>query len=123
MALGRLGLAKATLRESGASIVPDLVDNAAWAEATPLRAASRSACVTPSLRAIARTSPQTLHRPDLASFDMTGYDASHAEGFIRLFGLPLATVARRGEQGTQPAPSDHAPAEPEAPLEADVATP
>ena len=26
---------------------------------------------------------------------MTGYDAGHAEGFIRLFGLPLATAARR----------------------------
>jgi argininosuccinate synthase len=47
-------------------------------------------------QAIARTSPQSLYRPDLASFDMTGYDSSHAEGFIRLFGLPLATVARRG---------------------------
>ena len=47
-------------------------------------------------RAIARVSPQSLYRPDLASFDMTGYDAKHAEGFIRLFGLPLASVARRG---------------------------
>jgi argininosuccinate synthase len=47
-------------------------------------------------RAVARQSPQSLYRPDLASFDMTGYDATHAEGFIRLFGLPLATVARRG---------------------------
>jgi argininosuccinate synthase len=47
-------------------------------------------------RAIARSSPQSLYRPDLASFDMTGYDAKHAEGFIRLFGLPLAAVARRG---------------------------
>ena len=28
---------------------------------------------------------------------MTGYQASHAEGFIRLFGLPLATAARRDE--------------------------
>jgi len=46
-------------------------------------------------RAVARTSAQTLYRPDLASFDMTGYDARHAEGFIRLFGLPLATSARR----------------------------
>jgi len=45
---------------------------------------------------VARTSPQTLYRPDLASFDMTGYDAHQAEGFIRLFGLPLATAARRG---------------------------
>jgi argininosuccinate synthase len=46
-------------------------------------------------RAIARSSPQSLYRPDLASFDMTGYDARQAEGFIRLFGLPLATAARR----------------------------
>ena len=47
--------------------------------------------------AVARTSPYTLYRPDLASFDMTGYDAAHAEGFIRLFGLPLAIAARRGQ--------------------------
>ena len=52
--------------------------------------------------AVARTSPSTLYRPDLASFDMTGYDVTHAEGFIRLFGLPLATAARRG----QPAPAE-----------------
>jgi argininosuccinate synthase len=51
--------------------------------------------------AVARTSPYTLYRPDLASFNMTGYDSRHAEGFIRLFGLPLATAARRG----QPAPA------------------
>jgi len=47
-------------------------------------------------RAIARTSPQSLYQPQLASFDMTGYDARHAEGFIRLFGLPLAAAASRG---------------------------
>ena len=46
-------------------------------------------------QAVARSSPQSLYRPDLASFDMTGYDAAQAEGFIRLFGLPLATAARR----------------------------
>ncbi|MBI3539441.1 MAG: argininosuccinate synthase, partial [Candidatus Eisenbacteria bacterium] len=45
--------------------------------------------------AVARTSEQSLYRPDLASFDMTGYNAAEAEGFIRLFGLPLATAARR----------------------------
>jgi argininosuccinate synthase len=62
-------------------------------------------------RAVARTSPRTLHRPDLASFDMTGYDARHAEGFIRLFGLPLATAARRdaeskpGSSPSSPKPS------------------
>jgi hypothetical protein len=47
-------------------------------------------------QAIARSSPHTLYRPELASFDMTGYNAAHAEGFIRLFGLPLAVAARRG---------------------------
>ncbi len=46
-------------------------------------------------QAVARSSTQSLYRPDLASFDMTGYDARQAEGFIRLFGLPLATAARR----------------------------
>jgi argininosuccinate synthase len=47
--------------------------------------------------AVGRTSPQTLYRPDLASFNMAGYRASDAEGFIRLFGLPLATAAQRGD--------------------------
>ncbi len=50
--------------------------------------------------AIARTSPYTMYRPDVASFDMTGYNATHAEGFIRLFGMPLATAARRGQPAT-----------------------
>jgi argininosuccinate synthase len=44
---------------------------------------------------VARTSSHSLYRGDLASFNMTGYDARQAEGFIRLFGLPVATVARR----------------------------
>src|SRR5262249_20102711 len=52
-------------------------------------------------RAVARSSPKTLHRLGLASFDMTGYDAGHAEGFIRLFGLPLATAAQRDAEGRQ----------------------
>jgi argininosuccinate synthase len=47
------------------------------------------------VRAVARSSASSLYRPGLASFDMTGYDVTHAEGFIRLFGLPLATAARR----------------------------
>jgi argininosuccinate synthase len=64
-------------------------------------------------RAVARASAQSLYRPDLASFDMTGYDARHAEGFIRLFGLPLAAAARRGlEPGETGGPAaqgfDHA---------------
>jgi argininosuccinate synthase len=35
-----------------------------------------------------RTSPVSLYNPALASFDMTGYTAADAGGFIRLFGLP-----------------------------------
>ncbi len=46
--------------------------------------------------AVGRTSPQTLYLPELASFNMTGFRSSDAEGFIRLFGLPLATAAQRG---------------------------
>jgi argininosuccinate synthase len=53
---------------------------------------------------VARASANTLYRPDLASFDMTGYQPSHAEGFIRLFGLPLATTAHRGEKIAAGAP-------------------
>jgi argininosuccinate synthase len=36
---------------------------------------------------ISRTSPYSLYQQDLASFDMTGYDAKDSAGFIRLFGL------------------------------------
>jgi len=87
----------------------DLVYNGQWF--TPLRRALQAFVDTAlqvttgtvsvelyrgQARAIARTSPQSLYRPDLASFDMTGYDATHAEGFIRLFGLPMATAAQRG---------------------------
>ncbi|HEX7190565.1 MAG TPA: argininosuccinate synthase, partial [Thermoanaerobaculia bacterium] len=38
---------------------------------------------------IGRTSPCSLYQQDLASFDMTGYDAHDSEGFIKLFGLQL----------------------------------
>ena len=55
--------------------------------------------------AIARASRNSLYRPDLASFDMTGYDAKDAEGFIRLYGLPLAALAAR-ESGDVPAPGE-----------------
>jgi argininosuccinate synthase len=48
--------------------------------------------------AVSRTSPMSLYRPDLASFDMAGYDSTHAEGFIRLFGLPLAVGAARDRE-------------------------
>jgi argininosuccinate synthase len=48
--------------------------------------------------AVSRTSPKSLYRPSLASFDMAGYDSTHAEGFIRLFGLPLAVGAARDRE-------------------------
>jgi argininosuccinate synthase len=64
-------------------------------------------------QAIARTSPQTLYQPALASFDMTGYDAHHAEGFIRLFGMPLAAAARRGAAARTPATPETGSATPE----------
>ena len=56
---------------------------------------------------VARSSSHSLYRPDLASFDMTGYDARQAEGFIRLFGLPLATAALRslGTNGSTVSPA------------------
>ena len=38
---------------------------------------------------IGRTSPYSLYQQDLASFNMTGYDAKDSAGFIRLFGLQL----------------------------------
>ena len=47
--------------------------------------------------AVGRKSPQTLYLPQLASFSMKGYRPQDAEGFIRLFGLPLATAAQRDQ--------------------------
>ncbi|HEY3054486.1 MAG TPA: argininosuccinate synthase [Thermoanaerobaculia bacterium] len=38
---------------------------------------------------IGRKSDYSLYQQDLASFNMTGYDASDSAGFIRLFGLQL----------------------------------
>ncbi|MGZ8833761.1 MAG: argininosuccinate synthase [Thermoanaerobaculia bacterium] len=38
---------------------------------------------------VARKSPYSLYSQDLASFNMTGYNAADATGFIRLFGLQL----------------------------------
>jgi argininosuccinate synthase len=49
-----------------------------------------------SARAVARTSPNALYQGALASFDMTGYEPRHAEGFIRLFALPLSVALRAG---------------------------
>ena len=33
---------------------------------------------------------------------MTGYETSHAEGFIRLYGLPLAVAAHAGKASPGP---------------------
>ena len=43
---------------------------------------------------VGRTSPNTLYRPDLASFTMgASYDQKDAAGFINIFGLPLKVKA------------------------------
>jgi argininosuccinate synthase len=70
-------------------------------------------------RAVARTSPHSLYSKGLASFDMAGYDPSHAEGFIRLFGLPLAALARAGANGRPKDNADAGRAAPHAALEED----
>jgi argininosuccinate synthase len=43
---------------------------------------------------VGRTSKKSLYSQNLASFDMTGYDATDSAGFIRLFGLPTKGRAR-----------------------------
>ena len=41
-----------------------------------------------------RASPNTLYRPDLASFTMgASYDQKDAAGFINIFGLPITVQA------------------------------
>jgi argininosuccinate synthase len=50
-----------------------------------------------------RTSPASLYNPALASFDMTGYTAADAGGFIRLFGLPTRGRRRIAPVGVEPA--------------------
>ena len=52
-------------------------------------------------RAIARTSPRSLYSPALASFDMTGYEPRDAEGFIRVFGRPVAAALHAGETASK----------------------
>ena len=59
-----------------------------------------------SARAVARTSPHALYQGALASFDMTGYEPRHAEGFIRVFALPLAVALQAaGESPAIPEPA------------------
>ena len=60
---------------------------------------------------IGRQSPYSLYSQNLASFDMTGYNAQDSAGFIRLFGLPPTgcvtrmSVAHNTGAGTRlPAP-------------------
>lgn len=47
-----------------------------------------------------RNSSHALYDPDLATFgEGVGYDHADAEGFIKLFGLPIRAVARRNGKG------------------------
>lgn len=50
---------------------------------------------------VSRTSPRSLYREDLATFGQAAtYDHADAEGFIKLFGLPIrAAAARDGVDG------------------------
>lgn len=52
-----------------------------------------------------RTSPRSLYREDLATFgESATYDHADAEGFIKLFGLPIRAAAARdaaGEDGSE----------------------
>ncbi len=87
----------------------DLIYNGQWF--TPLRRALQAFVDTAlqpvtgevkvelfrgTAQVVARTSPNSLHSKQLASFDMKGYDRAAATGFIRLFGLPMVATARAG---------------------------
>jgi len=50
---------------------------------------------------VGRKSPHSLYSQDLASFDMTGYDAKDSAGFIRLFGLQLRGSKRISPMGVK----------------------
>jgi argininosuccinate synthase len=47
-----------------------------------------------NLAVTSRTSPYSLYRQDIASFDTLNYDHHDAEGFINLLGLPAAVRSR-----------------------------
>ena len=50
--------------------------------------------------AVSRTSERSLYREDLATFGASeSYDHADAEGFIRLFGLPMRAAAARDADG------------------------
>jgi len=54
------------------------------------------------LQVVSRTSPHSMYNEALASFNMTGYDARDAAGFIRLFGLQTKGRKRPGPVGVIP---------------------
>jgi len=54
-----------------------------------------------SASVVARKSPYSLYSQDLASFNMTGYNAADAAGFIRLFGLQLRGRKRLAPMAVQ----------------------
>ena len=57
-----------------------------------------------SARVTSRESGRSLYSRGMASFDMDGYDARDAAGFIRLFGMAAApTVSREGGRTRRPA--------------------
>ena len=54
--------------------------------------------------AVSRTSPLSLYREDLATFgEAATYDHADAEGFIKLFGLPIRAAAGRDGTGSSEA--------------------
>ena len=59
-----------------------------------------------SLIVVSRTSPYSMYNEALASFNMTGYDARDAAGFIRLFGLQTKGRKRLGPVGVIPSRED-----------------
>jgi argininosuccinate synthase len=104
----------------------ELIYNGLWF--TPLREALQAfvvkatACVTGAVRVklykggatvVGRKSPFSLYREDLATFGADDvYDQGDAEGFIKLFGLPLtvqALVGREAEDSAGPVASSAAP--------------
>jgi argininosuccinate synthase len=59
--------------------------------------------------AVSRTSERSLYREDLATFGAsTSYDHADAEGFIKLFGLPLKAAAARDAEASKADPGDGA---------------
>jgi len=80
-----------------------------------------------SARAVSRDAEVSLYRPDLATFGASAsFDHADADGFIRLFGLPVrVAAAARGMAGrpsdapASPAASEEEPASSGAPVQAE----